>query len=236
MTSSSKKTEIVKSKGSKEVSTKTDDSSNSLENRSVNNDTETICKKIKQIMHRIFPYLVCILYFLLPFLLCLFFYHTSDNPIDKTVKASEAVMIAEYEIHIDLYKNYMTLSLNAVSFFFLITGGILAYILKIESPTKIKLPLSGKKVPRENFALFLPILLGNILCFIFIYGAFKWSEVKEAIDYLRESLKIQKVPDVEVLWIVLIVFGIVFLVVGLTLIIFLYYDDKNKNAAISTFE
>ncbi len=183
----------------------------------------------------------CILPILLGFIL-IYSYFFAGNLIEKTVNASETVMLKEYEIHIDLYKNYIDLGLSAVTFFFLITGGILTYILKNESETNETTILSrstrkesrstrkeskSTRKDKRNIkqALLLPILLSNVFGCIFIYGAVKWYEVKNVIDSLRFSLKIQRVPDVEILLMMLIVFGIVFFIVGLFLISLL--GDEN---------
>jgi cytochrome b subunit of formate dehydrogenase len=134
----------------------------------------------------------------------------------------------EYELHISLFQYYLTLGFSAVTFFYAITGGILAYILKAgeENPKSItfKIPFMERewKVPMLKLSLLLPILLSNVFGCIFIYGAYKWLTVKGSIIVLRADLGIKKVPDLQILLQMLFLFGGIFFFVGFILLVFFF--------------
>jgi hypothetical protein len=113
----------------------------------------------------------------------------------------------EYKLHIKLYKSYFDLGLRANVLFYLLTGGILTfYFSNCNNKEYIK------------YSLLLPILAGVILGITFCIGAKSWMRIRrEAINVLRDDLGIKQPPDVKFLNWFLLISGIIFLLVGISM-------------------
>lgn len=116
-------------------------------------------------------------------------------------------MWKEYELHIELYKYYLDLGLKANLFFYFITGGILGIYLNNPASRLMK------------FSLLLPILISLAFGGVFIHGAFLWMRVSVVIREIRRELKLKKAPDINILSVLLLVFGTIFLVIGISIIL-----------------
>jgi len=112
----------------------------------------------------------------------------------------------EYNLHIDLYKYYLELSLKANLFFYAITGTIVGFYL------------THPEVGYKKVSLLLPILLSLALGGIFIHGGILWIRVSGIIRETRRELNIKKAPDINLMTTLLIVFGFIFLVVGVSMV------------------
>lgn len=113
----------------------------------------------------------------------------------------------EYNLHIDLYRYYLDLGLKANLFFYLITGTILGFYL------------THPEVRYKKIALLLPILMSLALGGIFIHGAILWIRVSRIIRETRKELHIKKAPDINLMTVLLVVFGFIFLVVGASMVL-----------------
>ncbi|HVG33032.1 MAG TPA: hypothetical protein VM911_08130 [Pyrinomonadaceae bacterium] len=116
----------------------------------------------------------------------------------------------EYETHVDLYKYYLDLGLKTNAFFYVLTGVIVGFYLKNTDVQYIKI------------SLLLPIAISIALGSVFIYGAMLWRKVtrniKTIIEDLNHSeLKIRQTPDIHLLSLLLLLFGFLFLIVGVSL-------------------
>lgn len=151
--------------------------------------------------------------------------NASQQKVERTKEKQDEIRLKEYELQINLYQFYLNLALSAITFFYLLTGGILAYSLTNykESPRK-PIPLFGEKFPIVKLSLLLPILLSGVFGWVFVYGARKWNSLVDRIGGFRDDLSIEKVPDIQMLSQLLLVFGIIFFFVGIVLIIFLFVD------------
>jgi hypothetical protein len=114
----------------------------------------------------------------------------------------------EYKNYLDLYKYYLDLGLKAVVFFYLLTGGTLAFYLP------------NKDVPYIKFSLLVPIFISVILGLVFIYGAMLWRNVtRKVIEIIEElnknDLNCRPRTDIHLLSVLLILFGFLFLFVGI---------------------
>jgi hypothetical protein len=119
----------------------------------------------------------------------------------------------EYELHIDLYRYYLDLGLKANLFFYFITGGILGIFLQKPTGWLMK------------FSLLLPVLLSLAFGGVFIHGAFLWMRISDVIRELRRDLKLKKAPDINLMSLLLFVFGAIFLVVGVAIILLAIFTE-----------
>lgn len=117
----------------------------------------------------------------------------------------------EYEVQVDLYKHYMDMLMKVNAFFYIITGGILSFYFVND----------GK--PFVRYALLLPILMSFVLGAIFFYAASKWKRVVKIMREALETLDLVKVPDAQILYILLRTSAILFLVVGVSLCVLILY-------------
>jgi hypothetical protein len=108
----------------------------------------------------------------------------------------------EYNLHIDLYKYYLELSLKANIFFYAITGTIVGFYL------------THPEVGYKKVSLLLPIMMSLALGGIFIHGGILWIRVSGIIREIRRELNIKKAPDINLMTTLLTVFGFIFLVVS----------------------
>ena len=151
--------------------------------------------------------------------------------VERTQEQRDAIRMKEYELHIGIYQFYFNLGLSAVTFFYLLTGGILAYFLTNyrQSPKKTLFNVEFRIL---KLALLLPILLSGVFGWIFIYGANKWVAVIEKVRGFRNYLGIEKVPDMQMMHMLLLVFGYIFFIVGLVLIMLLLLDIDEAPDAV----
>jgi hypothetical protein len=113
----------------------------------------------------------------------------------------------EYELHIELYKYYLDLGLKANLFFYFITGGILGIYLQNPARRLMK------------FSLLLPILISLAFGGVFIHGAILWVRISDVIREIRRELKLKKAPDINLMSLLLFVFGTIFLVIGVSIVL-----------------
>jgi uncharacterized membrane protein YciS (DUF1049 family) len=113
----------------------------------------------------------------------------------------------EYELHIGLYKYYMDLGLKANLFFYFITGGILGIYFRNPVSRLMK------------FSLLLPVLMSLAFGGVFIHGGMLWMRVSDVIREIRRELKLKKAPDINLLSLLLFVFGTIFLIVGVSMVL-----------------
>ncbi len=122
----------------------------------------------------------------------------------------------ELEMRIEHYKHYITIALQANAFYYVTTGGVLAFYLKytFESP-----------IPDLEFFLLLPILFGSFLGGIFFYGAGLQIKAVENLDDVRDELRnrlglsIKKFYDAHLLIILLWIFSVIFFLVVASLLL-----------------
>lgn len=113
----------------------------------------------------------------------------------------------EYELHIELYKYYLDMGLKANLFFYFITGGILGIYLQNPARRMMK------------FSLLLPVLVSLAFGGVFIHGAFLWMRISDVIKEIRRELKLKRAPDINLMSLLLIVFGTIFLIIGFSIVL-----------------
>jgi hypothetical protein len=117
----------------------------------------------------------------------------------------------DYERYIKFYKYYFNLALKANGFFYAIIGGILSIILIKEVP-----PANAKITA---YCIMIAVFMSFAFGGLFIYGSILWNRMKWRMNVVRSELNIEKNVDVHFLTIALGLFGAIFVVVGIVMLI-----------------
>ncbi|HLL15256.1 MAG TPA: hypothetical protein VK388_09345 [Pyrinomonadaceae bacterium] len=119
--------------------------------------------------------------------------------------------LRKYVSHYERYNAYMDIAFKANVFFYVVTGSILGFYL------------ANSEKPYIKIALLLPMLLGTVLSGIFLYGSYLWWKARRNIkgleDELIENDLIIPPPDLHLLTGLLLIFGTIFLIVALSMIV-----------------
>jgi len=121
---------------------------------------------------------------------------------EKPSKSSWLQTWKEYELHINLYRYYLDIGLKVTVFFFLVTGAILGFYLQ-----------------HPGWMMRLSLVFPFLMCLAFVgisfHGAILWSRITYIIKDIRKELGVKKSPDINLLTILLVVYGVVFLIIGI---------------------
>jgi len=139
----------------------------------------------------------------------------SETESERTPEALEfkdkvGYKLDELKIRVDTYQKYINTTLQVNAFYYAITGAVLGFYL-------------GKANEELAYFLWLPILMGAVLGSIFIYAAHLQKRAAECIKRIVADLNgnahlgIEEIPDIYLLHWLLLVFGIIFFIVGLGL-------------------
>ncbi len=115
----------------------------------------------------------------------------------------------DFEMSVNLHKNYLDLVVKLNLFYYAITGAILSFHFtnEIQSVSVI--------------ALILPILMSLLLGFFLIYASKLAWNLRENIKIRAKKLNLHVYPEGIVLVTLCIIFGIIMLAVGLGLLYYL---------------
>ena len=111
---------------------------------------------------------------------------------------------------VDAYRFYIKICLEANAFFFATTGVILGFYLKE--------PIVPAN-PFLKFFLLLPILMGSVLGSICFHATELQKEGRRIIQEIRKDLKTEDIPDIRLLDLFLLIFGFIFFLVAVSLIL-----------------
>lgn len=114
---------------------------------------------------------------------------------DSPSSRDRETLWSQYQLHVDLYKFYLELSLKAVTFSYFVTGAIIAYCLAH--------PMQGM----ARFGLLLPAIMNAGLSVIFLYGARLNDYIRIELENIAKTLRLENAPEVTVLTVVLYVFA-----------------------------
>jgi len=136
----------------------------------------------------------------------------------EDVKPEDRVkfMVDELRIRIETYRSYINLVLQINLFFYVTTGAVLGFYLKG--------PGGQATTNHWEYFLWLPILIGTVLSGIFIHGAKLQGKAAENIEVIRQQLNdgpklnIKEIPDIHLLRLLFLIFGIIFFIAGAALI------------------
>lgn len=132
------------------------------------------------------------------------------TPEALELKDKVGYKLDELKIRVDTYQKYINTTLQVNAFYYAITGAVLGFYL-------------GKANEQLAYFLWLPILMGAVLGSIFIYAAHLQKRAAECVKRIVADLNgnahlgIEEIPDMYLLHWLLLVFGIIFFIVGLGL-------------------
>lgn len=129
---------------------------------------------------------------------------------DDTDQDRHDLLWKQYELHVELYKFYMELTLKMNLFFYLITGGILTFYFA-----------NGDR-PFLRFSLLFPVVLAVTLGAISFYGAQLMAYIRAEVFEIRDELSLSTAPDVGVLGVILRAFGSVMFIVAIAMCVLVY--------------
>jgi MFS family permease len=120
----------------------------------------------------------------------------------------------EFEMRVEAYRYYLSIILQTNVFFYAIAGAAIGFYLNRTSNEHLV------------YALLLPILIAAVLGGIFHHAAVLQKDAAETIEEIRtalnndwkEGLGIKEIPDLDLLYILLRIFGWIFFLVGLAII------------------
>src|SRR5262245_7039199 len=119
----------------------------------------------------------------------------------------------QIQLHSDLYRHYLDITLKFNAFYYVMTGAILSFYLSRSNPGLLR------------FALLLPITLGVTLAAICVWGG--WLNLNTRAYFLdaARQLRLTTWPELRVLTVVLWASGGLFFLVAVALIIVLILGD-----------
>jgi hypothetical protein len=112
----------------------------------------------------------------------------------------------QYELNVELYKFHLDVVVKVVAFHYAVTGAILTYHFQHK----------GDAV--TNYALYLPIALSAILCFLFVYGALRVGIVRRELEAISGQLKLKTAPAIQLLTLILWAFAILLFLTAMALV------------------
>jgi hypothetical protein len=112
----------------------------------------------------------------------------------------------QYELQVELYKEYMKLLLQFDAFYYAATGALLSYYFSKPGP------------PWMKYALLFPILMSVGFAILFIYGATQIPVVRQELFEIRDALGLSTAPEYKVLSVFLVVSSVLMFIVDLSLI------------------
>jgi len=110
----------------------------------------------------------------------------------------------DYLLHIDLYKHYLRLSLELNLFYYAVTGAFISFYFSR--------PASDR--PLLRYSLLLPIAMSFLFACFFLYDAKLHTITRKAVINLRIQLNLGTEPEMNVLTSLLVIWTILFLIVG----------------------
>jgi len=134
-----------------------------------------------------------------------------DNAVPSNSQATGDTLInpdnflwKQYIVYVDLFKFYVDIAWKSTTWYYAITGAILAYYFNNADPAN----------PYLQYALLLPIVLSVAFCAIYFLGAAQTKDLERRMDRICGNLELTGRPHVNVLWFFLIGGGSICFVVG----------------------
>ena len=135
---------------------------------------------------------------------------TEGNWADETAKLGDDNLLwKQYAIYVDLFKFYVDITWKSSTWFYAITGAILAYYFNHVEDNN----------PLLRYALVLPIILSLGFAFIYDHGNRQTEDLEKKLEYIRERLRLPGKPHVDFLEKFLEVCRLLFVFVGLSILV-----------------
>ena len=122
-----------------------------------------------------------------------------DRPV-----ATDDMLWNQYELHVELYKEYLLLKFNA--FYYAATGAILSYYF------------SKPELPWMKYSLLFPVLMSGGFAGLFWYGALQSEATRLDIFAIRDKLGLYSAPEYRVLKILLFVSAGLMIIVAVAML------------------
>lgn len=107
----------------------------------------------------------------------------ANGPIDKNM------LWAEYELHIDLYKHYMTIVATFVGLYYTVTGVFLGYYFK---------NIDTLENDIIRWAIVFPILMSGFFSYVFFHAFKTFKDVEVEIENISDTFGYKR-PEVRIL-------------------------------------
>jgi hypothetical protein len=124
---------------------------------------------------------------------------------------TQDVLLKQYELHMELYKQYLELVLKFNIFYYAVTGAVLSFYFS---------NTANLGVPRQLLLVF-PVVMSLGFGGFFIYAASLVKVTREEIMALGEALGFLTFPEIRVLAVLLRLSGGMFTIVALCIIAFI---------------
>jgi hypothetical protein len=133
-----------------------------------------------------------------------------DDWADETAEVSDDNLLwKQYAIYVDLFKFYVDITWKSSTWFYAITGAILAYYFSHIHDDN----------PLIRYALGLPIILSFGFAFIYDRGNRQTEDLEKKLEYIRKRLRLPGKPHVDFLEKFLEVGRLLFVFVGLSIFV-----------------
>ncbi len=129
----------------------------------------------------------------------------------KAVIDADNFLWKQYTVYVDLFKFYVDVAWKSTTWFYAVTGAILAYYFNNADAAN----------PFLQYALLLPIMLSFVLCAMYLLGASQTQDLEWKMDYICEELGLTGRPHINVLRFFLVAGGVFCFGVG-TAILFVF--------------
>src|SRR4028119_1215800 len=126
----------------------------------------------------------------------------------KDVIHADNFLWKQYTVYVDLFKFYVDLAWKSTTWFYAITGAILAYYFNNADAAN----------PFVQGALLLPIMLSLALCAMYLLGASQVKDLEWRMDYICKELGLAGRPHIDILRFFLVGGSILCFGVGLAIL------------------
>lgn len=133
------------------------------------------------------------------------------------IKLEKSDYWEEYKINIDLYKHYYEMVIKFNIFYYAITGAILSFYF------------ANTQYDLIRYSLVLPFLMSFIFSFYFFYAACRARNFKiHLLELGQKDLGIKSVPEINILKYALKIFGVLQIIVALSILSLFILNPGNK--------
>ncbi len=112
----------------------------------------------------------------------------------------------QYQLHVDMYKHYLEITLKFNAFYYAITGSIVSFYF------------SRADLPLMVWSLTLPIIMSLTFGGFFLWGARHVTAVHDEVNQIVHTLGLTAPPAIRVLAVALRMFGVLSVLVGIGLL------------------
>jgi hypothetical protein len=132
---------------------------------------------------------------------------TELEPASEPDPSQREIQWRQYALHVDIYKFHVDSTIKVNGFVFLVTGGVMGYVLN-----------GSKSIPAiAKLALVLPVLLSTGLALVMGVAAIYVQKRKEEVETLRKELGLSSALNLTLLQFITGSFAVIHVVVAIGL-------------------